>query len=226
MKYLLSFILSLSLFSAYAQQEYPGAQPDLPGTLVVDFGFNFLQNAPEEMDLKIWGSRGVDIYYLYPVPFGDSKFSFHPGIGFGFEKYSFSGNVTVTDEDSTRIIELDEDVYQVVDKTQLATHYVDIPLEFRFYSKEDYRGVMVAIGAKIGRLIDSYTKIKFDQDGETKVDKYKREYNLNPWRYGAQARIGFRGFNLVGYYGFSDLFMKGEGPQTNNFKLGLSIALF
>lgn len=226
MKFLFSVVLSLSLFSAYAQQEYPGAQPDLPGTLVLDFGSNFLQDAPENMNLKIFGSRGIDIYYLYAIPFGESRFSFHPGIGFGFEKYSFSRNVTVSDTDSTQIIELDEDIYQVVDKTQLATHYIDIPLEFRFYTKENYRGFMVAIGGKAGRLIDSYTKIKFEQDGETKTDKYKREYNLNPWRYGLQARLGFRGFNLVGYYGLSDLFRKGEGPQTNNFKVGLSIALF
>lgn len=226
MKYLLSFILFLSFFSAYPQQEYPGAQPDLPGTLILDFGFNFLQDAPEEMDLKVWGSRGVDVSYLYPIPLGESNFSFHTGLGFGFEKYSFSRNVTVSDTDSTQIIELDEAIYQVVDKTQLATHYVDIPLEFRFYTKEDYRGFMVAVGGKVGRLLDSYTKIKFDQEGETKVDKLKRDYNLNPWRYGVQARIGFRGINLVGYYGFSNLFMKAEGPQTNNFKVGLSIALF
>lgn len=226
MKYFCALILFISSFVAYAQQEIPGAQPDLPGTLMIDFGSNFLQDAPADMDLKIWGSRGVDVYYLYPVSLGESHFSFHPGIGFGFGKYSFSRNVTLSDADTTRLIELDEDVYQTVDKTQLATHYIDIPLEFRFYSKEDYRGFMVAIGGKAGRLINSYTKIKYEQEGETKVDKFKRRYNLNPWRYGLHARIGFRGINLVGYYGLSDLFQKDKGPATNNFKVGVSIALF
>lgn len=226
MKYLFSLILLISSFAVYAQQEYPGAQPDLPGTLIFDFGPNFLEDTPEEMNLKIWGSRGVDVYYLYPVPFGESRFSFHPGFGFGFVSYSFSRNVTLSDTDPTQVIELDQDIFQSVDKTQLSTHYIDIPLEFRFYTKEDNRGFMVAIGGKVGRLINSYTKVKYEQDGEKKVDKLKREYNLNPWRYGAQARVGFRAINLFGYYGLSDLFQKNQGPVTNNFKVGISVALF
>ena len=226
MKYLFSVILFIYSFGAFAQQEFRGAQPDLPGTLVLDIGSNFLQDAPEDMKLKIWGSRGVDIYYLYPFPIGKTKFSFHAGIGFGFEKFKFSRNNTLSDADSTQIIDLDEDIYEKVDKTQFSAHYLDIPLEFRFFSKENYRGFMIALGGKVGRLVNSYTKIKYEQDGETKVDKFKRDYNLNPWRYGVQARLGFRGISLLGYYGLSDLFEKDKGPKTNNFKVGLSIALF
>ncbi len=226
MKYLFSFILFAYSLTSFAQQETPGAQPDLPGTLVFDLGFNFLQEAPETMDLKVWRSKSVDFYYLYPIPIGESNFSVHTGLGFGFEKHSFANNVTLLDADSTQVIDLDEDVYQSVEKTQFSTHYVDIPLELRFYTKENNRGFMVAVGGKVGRLLNAYTKVRYDQDGETKTDKFTRDYNINPWRYGVQTRIGFRGFHLTGYYGLSDLFEKDKGPQTNNFKVGLSIALF
>ena len=207
----------------------PGAEPDLPGTLTVDFGFNFLQNAPDNMSLRFWKSKGVGFYYLYDVPIGESKFSFHPGLGVGFESYAFSQNVTLSyppGADTATIVNLDAEVYENVDKSKLITHYVDVPLEFRFFTKENYRGFMVALGGKVGYLFSSYTKIKYENEGRTFTDTSRQGFNLNRLRYGATARLGFRGFHLHGQYMFSDLFKSDGGPETNNFKVGLSIALF
>lgn len=221
------FLAASSYTQAQQSTTYEGAQPDLPGMLLIDFGFNFLQNAPDTMDLRIWGSRGFDIQYLYPIPIGESKFSVHTGLGLGFETFSFKKGVTLNDtKDYTSVIALDDDVYPSLQKTQLSTHYIDIPLELRFFSKEDFRGFTVAVGGKAGRLINSYTKIKYEDDGIAEEDKFKRRYNLNPWRYGVHARVGFRGITLTGQYIISEFFTPGEGPKTNNFKLGLTIGLF
>ena len=207
----------------------PGAEPDLPGTLTVDFGFNFLQSAPDNLDLRFWKSKGVGLYYLYDMPIGQSKFSFHPGLGVGFESYAFSQNVTLTyapGADSVNVVDLDGEIYETVDKSKLITHYVDVPLEFRFYSKENQRGFMVAVGAKVGYLFNSYTKIKYETEGKPRTSTLRQDFNLNRLRYGASARLGFRGFNLHGQYMFSDLFKSDGGPEVNNYKIGLSIALF
>ena len=207
----------------------PGAEPDLPGTLTIDFGFNFLTNAPDNMDLRFWKSKGVGLYYLYDVPIGESKFSFHPGLGVGFESYAFSQDVTVAyapGMDSAAIVDLDNEIYEAVDKSKLITHYVDVPLELRFYSKENQRGLMVAVGAKVGYLFSSYTKVKYEDEGEGRTNKLRQDFNLNRLRYGASARLGFRGFNLHGQYMLSDLFKADGGPEVNNYKVGLSIALF
>ena len=242
MKSLTIFILLLTTLSlGYAQEttltpeastpstSSPGAEPDLPGTLTIDFGFNFLQNAPQDMGLRFWKSKGVGIYYLYDMPIGESKFSFHPGVGVGFESYAFSQDVTVDypiGSDTAGIVPLDAEVYEAVDKSKLITHYVDVPLEFRFYTKENQRGFMVALGAKVGYLFSSYTKIKYENDGRSFTDKSRQDLNLNRLRYGASARLGFRGFNLHGQYMLSDLFKSDGGPEATNFKVGLSIALF
>jgi len=226
------FIAGLAVsFTSQAQDtlRYEGAQPDLPGMLQLDFGFNFLSNAPDSMDTRVWGSRGFNIYYLYPIiPMKDgSKISLHTGLGLGFVNYSFENAVTLNDtQDSTSIIPLDRDVYPSLQKTQLSTHYLDIPLELRFFAKDDYRGFTVALGGRVGRLINSYTKIKFEEGGNDKEDKFKRRYNLNPWRYGAYAKLGFRGITLTGQYMFSELFTPNEGPRANNYKLGITIGLF
>ncbi len=239
MKYYISCLFIIFSFNTFAQQqsvgspsgiasqrEYPGAQPNIPGALTIDLGFNFLQNAPDNMSLRWFRSKDIGVYYLYPIPIGKTNFSVHTGLGFGFAKFSFKKNVTLSDADTTQVIPLDNTVYEAVSKTQFSAHYVDIPLELRFYTKENYRGFMVAVGGKVGRLLNSYTKINYTQSGDDKSDKLSRGYNLNPWRYGLQARLGFRGINLTGYYGLSDLFRKNQGPQVNNFKVGLSIALF
>ena len=230
----MKFAIAIALCSffglnGYSQNTSSGAQPDLPGVLMLDFGFNFLLNDAPNMDLRFWKSKGVGLYYLYDVPLGDSKFSFHPGIGVGFESYGFRQNITLSTpagSDTTAIVNLDAEVYEAVDKSKLITHYVDIPLEFRFHTQRGYQGFMVAVGGKVGYLFSSYTKIKYDNEGETITDKTRKDFNLNRLRYGAQARIGFRGFNLFGHYMFSDLFQSDAGPQANNLKVGLSVNLF
>ncbi len=206
----------------------PGAEPNLPGTLLMDFGFNFLTGAPDNMGLRFFKSKGVSLSYLYDMPIGESKFSFHPGVGVGFESYAFDQNVTVQyplGADSATVVALDANEYQNVIKSKLITHYVDVPLEFRFYTKENQRGLMVALGGKVGYLFSSYTKIKYEAQGERRTEKLRQDFNLNRLRYGATARLGFRGIHLHGQYIFSDLF-QAEGPQGNNWRVGLSIALF
>ena len=232
MKFAIATITLCALLhlSGYAQNTSSGVQPDLPGVLMLDFGFNFLLNDAPDMDLRFWKSKGVGLYYLYDVPLGDSKFSFHPGIGVGFESYGFRNRITLSTpagSDSTSIVALDEEVYEAVNKSKLITHYVDIPLEFRFHSQRGYQGFMVAVGGKVGYLFSSYTKIKYNNDGEENItQKLRKDFNLSRLRYGAQARIGFRGFNLFGHYMFSDLFQSDAGPQANNLKVGLSVNLF
>lgn len=228
MKYLLSCLfLVFSLHTFAQQQEVPGAQPDVPGSLIIDLGFNFLQGAPDNMALRWFRSKDIGIYYLYPFSIGETNFSVHTGAGVGFAKFSFEQNVTLSDTDSTQIIPLDG-LYENAgfDRSQFSAHYVDIPVELRFYTKDNYRGLLVAIGGKVGRLLNSYTKINYEQAGQDKTDKLSRSYNLNPWRYGLQARLGFRGINLMGYYALSELFQQNRGPEVNNFRVGLSIALF
>ncbi len=201
----------------------------MPGTLVMDFGFNFLQDAPDNMNLRFWKSKGVSLSYLYDMPIGESKFSFHPGVGVGFESYGFAQNVTVQyplGADTASVVALDANEYQNVNKSKLITHYVDVPLEFRFYTRENQRGLMVALGGKVGYLFSSYTKIKYETQGKGRTEKLRQDFNLNRLRYGASARLGFRGIHLHGQYMFSDLFKADGGPQGNNWKVGLSIALF
>ncbi|MFP4091428.1 MAG: outer membrane beta-barrel protein [Cyclobacteriaceae bacterium] len=216
-------MLSIIYNFSFGQSQNPPAQPDLPGMLLFDYGVNLMQNNSEDFDIRIIRSRTVGIHYLYDIPLGETQFSFHPGFGFSSQNFTFTDPVTLNFADSTEVVPLAAAEYPGVDKSKLSVHYINIPLEFRFFAQEDNRGFTAGLGGFVGRRMLSYTKIKFDED---KVDKYKRDFNLNPWRYGVHARVGFRGIMLTGQYAVSPLFMEDEGPEGNVLTVGLTISLF
>ncbi len=231
-----SLLLSFFAFTAFAQtterdntQTNTAARPDFPGTLRVDIGFNFLADAPASMDLNWWGSKGVGIYYLYDIPIGTSRFRFNPGIGLGLEKYKFDGPYTLASSTEGTTVDTLRNVG--VKKSKLATNYLDIPLEVKYYFSKNNpsRGLRLTLGAKVGVLYGSHTKVKYEEDGETKKLKQKENYDLNRFRYGATARLGLGGFDLFYYQSLSELFESGKAPggaAITPFTIGLSIVIF
>lgn len=220
----LILLCTLTLVKAQDQQTSGTvAQPDLPGMLLFDYGINLLFNTPDDFEISPIRSRSIGFHYLYPLPLGESNFSFHPGIGISAHNYTFAEDVTLSIADSTAIVDLDATLYPGVDKTKLSVHYVNIPLEFRFFANDDYRGFTAALGGVVGRRIISYTKVKFNEDQH---DKFRRDFNINPWRYGGYVRVGFRGIMLTGKYMLSEVFQDGSGPVANTLSAGLTISLF
>ncbi|MGK7396192.1 MAG: outer membrane beta-barrel protein [Candidatus Cyclobacteriaceae bacterium M3_2C_046] len=211
------------------------ARPNFPGDFMLEVGFTLL-NSPPDLDLRLFGSRGANIYYLYHLPIGNSNFSFHPGLGLGMANYNFKDSVTlVTDDqgqtDFVNIFNyLENDQLNVI-KSKLSVNYLDIPMELRFnLNKENpYRGFKMAVGGRIGILFDSHTKVKYEEDGDAKKLKRKEKYDLNSLRYSVYGRIGIGGFSVFYYQNLSSLFQKDEGPfdqEVNSFMAGVSIALF
>ncbi|AHM60519.1 hypothetical protein D770_11310 [Flammeovirgaceae bacterium 311] len=200
-------------------------QPNVRGSLLFAVGVNVLQNAPEQFSLKTWGSKSVNIYYLYDIKLGNSAFSFHPGIGLGLEKYEIENPVTpvfresvpgINEPGSVLILDSLQFVYGsgLYKKNRLAANYVDVPLEFTWASNRTNpkAGFKVTVGGKVGILYGSHMKLKYTVGDDTRKDKLKRDWNLNPFRYSAIARIGYSAFNLYAEYQFSELFDAGDGP--------------
>lgn len=211
------------------------ARPDIPGIFLIEFGWSGLSSAPNEIDIANIGSRTVNFYYMYDFPIANSKFSFRPGIGLGLDRYKFEDDVTLAND----IDVAGEDIIVVspltgfdVSKTQLITNYIDIPLEFRFYTnpQDRKRSFRLGVGGKVGLRFSSLTKIKFEDDGENVKLKSKDSFGLNRFRYGVTGRVGFAGVNFFYYQSLSELFESGEGPagtdNTTNFTVGISITGF
>ena len=210
------------------------ARPDIPGNLLFDLGFNTLQNNDVEgFETGIWGSKVVNIYYMYEHRVGESNFFILPGFGLGLDKYKFEDNMTLTtiasNPDTTRLTALSALLPEGSDvkKTKLAANYFDIPLEIRFYANPNNRNSFkVGIGGKIGVLYSAHTKVKYEWDDTSRKIKDKQYYNLNRFRYGVNARVGFSSFNLFAYYALNELFANGKGPgatEMNTLSFGLTI---
>lgn len=196
-------------------------RPDIPGVFTVEFGFNRALSAPVDFDLYFWGSRTANIYYQYEFRLFNSSFSIMPGIGLSLERYRFKQNYAVGYTNSSH-----EEVTMLppgslptpnIKKSMLVTNYIDVPVEIRYtINPEDpSRSFHVGVGGRIGWMYDSFNKIKYSEDGETKKLKDKQNFHLNQIRYGLLGRIGFGGISLFGYYNLSPLFEKGNGIHTN-----------
>jgi len=214
-------------------------RPNIPGTFAIDLGFNF-PTEEKNFYTNAFGSRTLNIYYYYDHQIGNSHFSLHPGIGLGLERYKFNNDRTLgyiagpnSPFDTLSMIPVMDVVpfSNSIKKTGLITNYVDVPFEVRFSGnpEDPARSFKISLGFKFGVLYESFTKIKYRENGETKKLKDKENFELNPIRYGALFRVGFGGFSLYANYTISPLFKSGKGPdgaKINNFTAGLTLAVF
>jgi len=222
------FMIPVLLFGQTKSKKVP--RPDLPGSFIFEFGFNQTSSKPANFSQRFIGSNTINVIYQYPIRFGKSKFSFNPGIGFSFEKFKMKNTYTLTETATSGQFQLENvsKTYPGMKKSLIKNNYIEIPLEFRFDTKpEDIaRSFNIAIGGRIGYLMDANTKIKYKEDGETRKAIDKQNHGMNPIRYGAYTRFGIGAFGLFTYYNISPLFEKDKGPDKttmNTFTVGISI---
>lgn len=237
---LLVFTFPISIYAQEGKNNPLKGRPDINGDLFLDFGFNILNNRPEDLNTKFFASKTANIYFQRAINLGDkSGYTFNPGIGFGLDKMALKNDMTLVNDpdkgtNSSMVVDL-EDIYgegTVVHKNTMALNYIDIPLEFRYhFNKSDYNeGFRIALGGKVGFLYNAHTKNDVTTpDGVRQKIKTTQDYGLNKVRYGAYTRVGLSGFNLWAYYGLNKVFEKDLGPlatEASQFNFGLSIALF
>ncbi len=248
---LLSLLFLLPAIILFGQDETtPVGRPDIPGTFMVEYGFNRLTSPPQDLKYGFWGSRTLNLYYHYDHRLGQSKFSVHPGVGFGLERFKLiSFNQAFSDTviritgatlirqagGNTRLINsgqvLFNDTARAASKSMFIVNYIDLPVEFRFTANpnDPSKSFKAALGGRVGVLLNAHTKLKYKEDGEVKKLKNRQDFNLNEIRYSAFARIGVGNVYLSFYYNFNPLFKEGLGPGntgTSSYTITLSLASF
>ena len=241
-KILLLLVLASMFNNVWAQEEEKAKvkastpSPDFPGSLVFEYGLNYLINPTHEMRTNPWQSATLNLYYMYPIQIGKSRYSVNPGFGFGSEKYGFEDPVSYLDSASRTWLKNIKDLPRFenmtsVKRTQFIAYYIDFPLEFRVHSiKDDHkRSWFLAVGGKIGINIGAKTKIKYTELGSSKKYQDHYHFNVNSFRYGFVARIGLGPINAWYYYSGSKLFRGNKTPNMENpnmWSFGLSLAAF
>jgi len=169
-------------------------------------------------------NQGVQVFGTYNVPFGKSDFSF--AIGFGitihnlYWNYRFQG-----DSLDFQFVKIEDTLgYK---RSKLTMPYLEIPVEFRFKSKSK---VSVGVGFKVGYMVYGHAKWVGDDylfhSGNTLKASFKGIRNIEKFAYGPTLRLGYKWFNVTGYYSISSVFQKGKGPDMYPISVGFIVMPF
>jgi hypothetical protein len=173
-------------------------------------------------------NRGFNMFFLYNIPFGETNLTFSPGIGLGIHNV-YSNFLLVTDTTGISDFVPFKTLYPDLDykKNKLTVTYFDIPFEFIYKTRCNLR---FSAGFKVGFLLQSHTKYRGDDYLNGNTDELKVKFfrlkNIDDYRYGVTARIGWKWINAYGYYSLSKLFTKNWGPEMYPVSVGISIIPF
>ncbi len=175
------------------------------------------------MDLNTGRSWAINLNFAqYSLGFGTSYFGAVTGLGLEFNNYFFDNNNTIA--------EIDDQVVNVpldgenLSKSKLTTTFLRVPvlLEGQFPRTNRGKRVFISAGIVTGIKLGSHTKVVFDDNGKDK-SKDKDDFNINPFRYGLTARLGYGCFALYSDYYFTPMFVREKGPELHPFNVGLSL---
>jgi hypothetical protein len=233
---LTAFVFASSL-SVFAQQKKDWKKEiiDRPSDhILLQLTSDHWSGTPDSISSHMGGlSRGLGISLMFDKPF---KTDPHWSVAFGV---SVNGSSMFfkrmgIDIDATGVSKLP---FQNLDsanrfkKYKLVTAYLEVPVELRymFNPEKENKSWKVAVGLKLGTLLNAHTKGKTlqDKNGNTLnsyTEKISKKAFFNSNRVMATARVGFGHFSLVGNYSISALLKDGTGPDIKPFQIGLCIS--
>lgn len=177
-------------------------------------------------------SRHFNFYLMLDKPFKTNPhFSTAYGLGLTCNNIFFS-NQSV-DLNRTDSVQFDNSLSNRYKKFKLTTMYLTVPVEIRYFTDpiNPNKSWKFAAGAKVGLLVNSYTKGKnlLDQNGNSQfgASYTKKEYNssfFDSYLFSLTGRIGWGNFSLNADYHITTVFKDGFGPAVHPLSIGLTIS--
>ena len=198
--------------------QFIAARFDLGLSTYTDKGSYTLSPANSFLERETWKSSNFGFEFFQMGYRFSNHFKIYTGAGLDWNHMRLKQNITIQQDKSTLTYVTDAVDYK---KNRFSSQYLRIPLSFQFRTNDDKKGdkLNFVIGPEIGFLLNGKVKQVSSENGK---DKFKDDYNLNPFRYGAFARLGYGGMGVyVKYYG-NDVFADGQGPKDfKNLSFGL-----
>ena len=195
----------------------------------IDLGLaTFLDNgsftlSPENafLENRQWKTSNFGFEVLQTGYRFNSYFKIYLAAGIDWNHIRLKQNITIKPEQPVLTPEPETEVK--FSKNRFSSSYLRIPLAFQFRTKDDQKGnkFYFVAGPELGFLITGKTKQVSDERGKV---KFKDDFNLNPFRYGAFARIGYNGFGIYAKYYANDVFADNQGPKDfKNLNFGVML---
>jgi hypothetical protein len=177
-------------------------------------------------------SRGFNMYFMFDKPFRSSpKFSLAFGLGISTSNMVFKKVNIDLKSISTQLPFTHYDSTNHFKKYKLATGFIEIPIEFRYSSKPltPNKSFKIAIGGKVGALVNAHTKGKILQDkNNNTINSYTEKENskrfINGTRFMGTARVGYGIFSIFGAYQINNVLKDGAGPAMHLYQVGLTLS--
>lgn len=212
----LTFALSVSLFA----QKSPEPLFLKKFTSGIDVYNDIVMKSPEGIKFRAI-NPGVSFYGLHTFPIKKSNFAFAIGVGIGM--HNLFSNATLSDSASTSsFIKIPSEIKYK--KSKLGLTYLDVPAELCFKTEGGFK---LAVGAKVGMLLDAHTKYKGnDADGKKMKTKEKELANIEKVRFGPTFKIGYKWIDLNAFYSVTKVFTENSGIGIYPLSVGISLRPF
>jgi len=191
---------------------------DLGFSRYLDQGSFTLSPANANLDFMPAKTSNVGFDFFEFKYKASDKFRFYIGAGLDWNHIRLNYNVTFQKNQAT--LTATQEVISF-SKNRFSSRYLRIPIGFDFTKKiQNDNKLHLVLGPEFGFLLNGKVKQESKERGK---EKFKDDYNFNPFRYGAFVRVGYKGMGIYTKYYFNDVFAKGQGPaELKNISFGLS----
>lgn len=148
------------------------------------------------------------------------------GVGLSYNNYRFRKNINLVADNSTFAYTIDSINYR---KNKLVVSYVTVPVLLTFNTSENPKKAFhLTTGMIFAYRLGSHTKKVYTEDGDKKKDKNFDDFNIEPFRYDATLRLGYRQFTVFANYALTDLFKNNQGLASaiHPWTMGVSLTAF
>lgn len=162
-----------------------------------------------------------------------SGFFITPGIGFGANTYCINKNIS--EKDGVITISNIDGSYEY---SYIQGIYIDLPIDFRYLTQPNSKNqnFCFELGGKFGRLIYTEKEILTSDAEDYFTHRTKNSGIMNKYRYGINAKVGFRkikvnkgndvfglALSIIGNYYFSNVFIPQNTISSNSYSVGVGL---
>lgn len=199
--------------------------------LLLDFGINAVfddrvgivdsELGPMD-DLRYPKSYQVNLHFFkHRVSLIQRVIGIEYGATLSFNRFHFQDPVTLTpalEDDAIAFVDLEAPVK----RSKLAVSYAQIPLLLTIETNPNDRTKSLHIAAGGFAGVKMGSKTKYVTEDKLKV-KQRDDFNLNPWRYGLEGRLGYGRFTVYAQYMLSDMFESAAADEVRQVSAGIVI---
>jgi hypothetical protein len=233
-------VLAVCLAStAFAQKDstirkmMPGSTKEAPSNdhFFIQLGYLIWNNKPDSIHTKGM-PRTLNMYVMLNFPFKTNPhWSVAIGPGIASDNMYFD-KMTVGIARNTPEVQF-KNVADTIHfkKYKLSTNYFEAPVElrYRFDPHNDRNSVKIAVGAKVGLLINGHVKgVTLENASNQTINDYtakeSTKHYFSKQRLSVSGRVGLGAFTVFANYAITPLFQEGLGPRIHPMSIGLNIS--